>query len=236
MIISKIGSGEYDMHIIQSNFTWKVNPDPDNFVIVPESLQSAVAATNGFCTITYADGVLISLTPTEKHNADVPVPPVITISDNSGLIDIGEWDDENPDSENRIGYFVTAVKPSTRLLIDKARADSNVKGVTVALSAFIADAPPDVYGITGILPAIYDYVMVSGFAEIIDNGTCVVGECCMPADDGTASPSPNELGYPVVERTSADKVLIAVEPQTDAIQRLRMDMQQLHTAVHSLNS
>ena len=59
---------------------------------------------------------------------------------------------------------------------------------------------------------------------MIDNGTCAVNGRCMPADDGTAVPSSNNMGYQVIERIDDTHVLVLVELQADMMVRIKEDV------------
>ena len=74
-----------------------------------------------------------------------------------------------------------------------------------------------------------------GFVPVIDDGSCVVNERCMPNDDGVATASSNRLGYHVIERIDARHVLIAIEPNGDMVQRIRTDVLALEDGVAKLD-
>lgn len=134
--------------------------------------------------------------------------------------EVGEWADGNPDSEDRIGYFVAVDNNSPGKTMVKASKGSDVRGVTVANPGFTTNKLPHMVDSSGNLLPEYDYVAFIGFATIIDNGTCTVNKKCVSADDGTAIPSDNDYGYQVIERIDDTHVSILVEPQGDSIKRL----------------
>lgn len=143
---------------------------------------------------------------------------------NADYAEIGEWSDGNPGNENRIGYFVSVAESEAGITMIKSTSRKNVRGVTVEYPGFSTNADKNKFDESGYLLPRYSYVGLIGFVSVIDNGTCVVNERCMPADDGTAVPSSNELGYQVIDRIDANHVLILVEPQGDALQRVKENL------------
>lgn len=150
------------------------------------------------------------------------------ISPNADYAEVGEWADGNPADEDRLGYFVAVADVDDNTIkIRKATSEDDVRGVTVYNPAFSGNASDDKYGEDGELLQQYNYVGVMGIVQIIDNGTCEVNGRCMPADDGTAIPSSNNMGYAVLKRVDDTHVLIAVEPGADMIQRIKADIQNI---------
>lgn len=148
-------------------------------------------------------------------------------SDNADFAEVVEWIDGNPDSEDRLGYFVCVSKTEIGITMTKATADSDVRGVTIASPAFAANASRDKYGEDGNLLNQYNYVAFAGFATVIDNGTCTVNGRCMPDDNGCAVPSSNTMGYQVIERVDDTHILILVEPNVDMLNRIKDDIEAL---------
>ena len=151
------------------------------------------------------------------------------ISANADFAEVGEWSDGNPDAEDRIGYFVSIDTSEPGKTMVKATSTSDVRGVTITRSAFSANASSDKYDEDGNLLSKYNYVCFAGFATVIDNGTCEVNGKCMPADDGTAVPSSNSMGYQVIERIDETHILVLVEPQADMMVRIKDDISDLQT-------
>lgn len=150
------------------------------------------------------------------------------ISGNADYAEVGEWSDGNPNSEDRLGYFVAiAAVGDNTIKIRKATSEDDVKGVTVLNPAFSGNAAAEKYVSDGVLYPKYSYVGLMGIVSVIDNGTCTVGGRCMPANDGTAIPSTNNMGYGVLERIDENHVLIAVEPGADMIQRIKTQIVEL---------
>lgn len=167
------------------------------------------------------------------YNALANLPEIKDVTDtvispNADYAEVGEWADGNPGKENRLGYFVAIAEVGDNTIkIRKATSTDDVRGVSVYNPAFSGNASKNKYGEDGELLPQYNYIGVMGIVEIIDNGLCTVGGRCMPADDGTAIPSSNNMGYAVLERVDQTHVLIAVEPGADMVQRVKTDVKVL---------
>lgn len=157
-------------------------------------------------------------------------------SSNADFAEVGEWADGNPDAEDRLGYFVSVSKTESGITMTKATADSDVRGVTIENPAFSANAGADKYDENGKLLPQYNYVAFAGFATVIDDGTCVVNERCMPNDDGIAVPSTNSMGYQIIERIDENKVLILVEPGADMLNRIKTTIDSINGQITTLNN
>lgn len=149
------------------------------------------------------------------------------VSENDDFAEVGEWSDGNTNNEDRIGYFVSVDTSEPGKTMVKATSSSDVRGITMMQPAFAGNVSADKYDTDGNLMKQYDYVGFAGFVPVIDNGTCEVNGHCMPADDGTAVPSSNNLGYQVIERIDSTHVLVLVEPQADMMVRIKEDVSQL---------
>ncbi len=158
------------------------------------------------------------------------------VSENAGFAEVGEWSDGNPNNEDRIGYFVSVDTSEPGKTMVKATSSSDVRGVTMLRPAFSGNTNADKYDSDGNLLKQYAYVGFAGFVPVIDNGTCEVNVHCMPADDGTAIPSPNNMGYQVIERIDNTHVLVLVEPQADMMVRIKSDVSQLSEETSELKS
>ena len=177
-----------------------------------------------------------------RQNLGISTVEGTMLSQNADYAEVGEWVDGNPKDENRIGYFVAIDNSSAGSTMVKATSTSDVRGVTVASPAFSGNCSDDKFDIvtstetdpdTGEtitkvaskkLKKQYDYVAVMGIVSVIDNGTCEINGRCMPTEDGTAVPSPNNMGYQIIDRIDDTHVLIAVEPSADMIVRIRTDV------------
>ena len=148
-------------------------------------------------------------------------------SENANYAEVGQWVDGNTNDEDRIGYFVAIDDTTEGRTMVKATSTADVRGVTVDSPAFSGGYSADKADSNGELFKQYDYVAIMGIVPVIDNGTCTVNGRCMPADDGTAIPSTNNLGYQIIERIDSTHVMIAVEPGADMTQRIKTDIEEL---------
>lgn len=149
------------------------------------------------------------------------------LSKNADYAEVGEWADGNPSNEDRLGYFVSIDDTTAGTTMVKSTSTSDVRGVTVATPAFSGNCSDDKFDENGELPKQYDYVAVMGIVSIIDNGTCTINQRCVSDDNGTAIPSPNNMGYQVVDRIDDNHVLIALEPEADMMVRIKTDVTDL---------
>ena len=148
-------------------------------------------------------------------------------SENADYAEVGQWADGNTNDEDRIGYFVAIDDTTEGRTMVKATSTADVRGVTVDSPAFSSGYSADKADSNGELFKQYDYVAIMGIVPVIDNGTCTVNGRCMPADDGTAIPSTNNLGYQIIERIDSTRVMIALEPGVDMTQRIKTDIEEL---------
>ena len=152
---------------------------------------------------------------------DVVTSDGTVVSQNADFAEVAEWADGNPNNEDRTGYFVCANVPVNGIVMKKATSKDDVKGVTILAPAFAGNYTKDKLDKSGKLLPRYSYVAIIGFVPVIDNGTCTVGGRCMPDDNGCAIPSSNSMGYQVVSRLDARRVLIIIEPNGDMVQRVK---------------
>ncbi|MGN0533283.1 MAG: hypothetical protein ACI4IK_02885 [Eubacterium sp.] len=151
----------------------------------------------------------------------------VVASRNADFAEVGEWGDGNPDNEDRTGYFVCFDVPTSGIVMRKANANDDAKGITVSSPAFAGNCTKDKFDDSGKLLPKYGYVCVIGLAAVHDNGECVVGGRCVPADNGYAAPSPNENGYQVVDRYSDDMILVSIEPNGDMLSRVQEKIKEM---------
>lgn len=137
-------------------------------------------------------------------------------SGNTDYAEVGEWADGNTDSEDRVGYFVCVDLNNPGIIIRKGTASDDIKGVTVSAPAFAGNCSSDKFDESGSLLPKYNYVAATGIVPVIDNGTCTVGNRCMPISDGTAGPVSGNYGYLVMDRLDDTHVLISVDPSITA--------------------
>lgn len=206
------------------------------FHIMPESVHNHYKNNN----LLKENEIYFVEDESTRSLSDIVTDNGTIISENADFAEVGEWEDGNPNSENRLGYFITACgvcQGSSGFYMRKASSQSDVRGVTMENPAFAANASSDkYYEGTNILKAKYNYVGFAGMVPVIDNGTCVVNGRCMPADDGTAIPSINNLGYQVLERIDESHVLILVEPSADMLVRIKDDISTINNTVNDINN
>lgn len=194
----------FDVEFVLNDRTFNVN-----------STQGAVAPpTPGASSIITKDGTIVS------PNAD--------------FAEVAEWADGNPNNEDRTGYFVCANVPVDGIVMKKATSIDDVKGVTILAPAFAGNYSKDKVDSSGNLLPQYSYVAIIGFVPVRDNGTCTVGGRCMPDDNGCAIPSSNSMGYQVVNRIDADRVLIIIEPNGDMVQRVKTKVNEMQEDIDNL--
>lgn len=151
------------------------------------------------------------------------------VSQHADFSEVAEWPDGNIDNENRVGYFVSVDFCDTGISMMKATSTSDVRGVTMENPGFAANADSSKFGPDGRLLPKFDYVAFAGFVPVIDKGRCTIKGRCVSDDDGTAIPSPNDMGYQIMERIDAEHVLILVEPQADMMVRVKADIDEINS-------
>ena len=194
-------------------------------LIRPDSngIYGQVPITSGGTNADTAEQARINLGITTTNNT--------VLSQNADYAEVGEWADGNSSNEDRIGYFVAIDNSSAGATMVKSSSTSDVRGVTVAAPAFSGNCSSDKFDSDGALLKQYDYVAVMGMVSVIDNGKCTINGRCMPTDDGTAVPSPNNMGYQVISRIDDTHVLIVVEPEADMIARIKSDIEELQDSL-----
>ena len=150
------------------------------------------------------------------------------LSRHADYAEVAEWPDGNINNEDRTGFFVSIDTCDTGISMMKATSTSDIRGVTMRYPGFAANADPSKYSKDGMLLPKYNYVAFAGFVPIIDKGRCTVRKRCVSDDDGTAIPSPNDMGYQVIERIDSTHVLILVEPQADMMVRIKSDVEEIN--------
>ena len=203
MSIAGIGRNGHSPYIDETTHTWFVFDDVARKYI--DTKVSAICTTDSKIKTKYGT----------------------VISQNGNYAEIGKWSDNNVFDEYRIGYFVTIDDSESGITITKATSTKAVRGVTVSAPAFSGNASSDKFDDDENLLKPYEFVAVMGLVSVIDNGTCIVNDRCMPSDDGTAIPSSNNIGYQIVDRIDETHILIALEPGTDMIQRIKNDLLKL---------
>lgn len=158
------------------------------------------------------------------------------LSENADYAEIGWWLDGNPDNEDRTGYFVCIADDVHGTGMRKAKSVDDVRGVVVTEPAFAGGATAEKFDENGQLLPKYDYIGIMGLVAVIDDGSCVVNERCMPNDEGIATASNNNLGYHVIERIDRRSILIAIEPNSDMVQRIKTEVEELQVKDEELQN
>lgn len=158
----------------------------------------------------------------------------VLTSSNADYAEIGIWADGNPNSELRVGKFVTIDTAEGGATISIANSRSDIVGVTVASPAFAANASDNKFSNGRLLPE-YAFVCLMGMAQIRDNGTCTVKGRCMPDDNGDAVPSSNDMGYQVISRIDDDSIIVAISPNGEMLQRIKTVITEISTKVDSMD-
>ena len=171
---------------------------------------------------------------TNKALSSMQTADGTVVSQNADFAEVAEWADGNPNNEDRTGYFVCANVPVDGIVMKKATSTDDVKGVSILAPAFAGNYSKDKLDSNGNLLPKYIYVAIIGFVPVRDNGTCTVGGRCMPDDNGCAIPSSNNMGYQVVNRIDADRVLIIIEPNGDMVQRIKTRVNELQEDIDNL--
>ena len=139
----------------------------------------------------------------------------VTSGNAGGYAEVGRWEDDNPSSESRNGYFVCAASGSDAFSIKKATSLDDVIGVTVLDPAFSGGASSDKFDSESKLLSKYSYVAFEGVVSVNQDGTCVVGGRCMPNDSGIATAVEGDYGYLVKKRIDNLHILISLETGSD---------------------
>lgn len=137
-----------------------------------------------------------------------------------------EWEDGNPDGEDRRSLFVSIVNGTRK--IRKAMAGDDILGITSIDASVVGNAAykdDDAYSVVGMV----------GVIRVKDNGNCVVGGYVIPGDNGLAIPSTNEAGYKVTARYSDDLIEVLLAHDAEMISRLKDDVKNLEEDINSLN-
>ena len=144
------------------------------------------------------------------------------MADNLGTVDVGTWSDNNTSNEDRSGYFATLNYNNINndLIVSKSTSLDDVYGVVVDEAGFATNCNEDKLDSNGNLLHKYAYVCTSGFAKVIQDGTCNVGDNCKPNANGIATKADNTLGYKVVHKIDSKHVLIFVDQSMQTIKNI----------------
>lgn len=170
------------------------------------------------------NGVVQSIS---NKNVDVKVPTKLSqLEDDTEIPDtlyaLGadyaecfEWEDGNPDNEDRRCLFVAIVDGTRK--IRKAMNGDDVLGITSIDASVVGNAAykdDNAYSVVGMV----------GVMKVKDNGQCEVGSYVIPGDNGLAIPSTNEAGYKVTARYSDDLIEVLLAHDSEMISRIKDDI------------
>ena len=126
-----------------------------------------------------------------------------------------EWEDGNPDNEDRRSLFVSIVNGTRK--IRKSMTGDDILGITsidasvVGNAAYKDDTSYSIVGMVGVI-------------RVKDNGQCVVGDYVIPGDNGIAIPSTNDAGYKVTARYDANTIEVLLAHDAEMISRIKDDI------------
>ena len=157
------------------------------------------------------------------------------VAENSGISEVAAWADGNTNNQDRIGYFVSISYDTYNksLIVNKATSINDVYGVAVDKAGIALNCDESKLDNDGDLMLKYAYVCTSGFATVIDNGKCTVGQMCVPNSLGTAVASDDSVGYKVVSRIDDRHVLIFVDPCMQAINNFQGNVDNVKNSLNS---
>lgn len=126
-----------------------------------------------------------------------------------------EWEDGNPDNEDRTSLFVSIVYGTRK--IKKAMEGEDILGITSIDASVIGNARYKD-------EKTYSAVGMTGVMKVKDNGTCQVGDYIVPGDNGLAIPSENDVGYKVTARYSEDLIEVLMAHDAEMISRIKKEI------------
>ena len=138
-----------------------------------------------------------------------------------------EWEDGNPDNEDRRSLFVSIVNGTRK--IRKSMTGDDILGITsidasvVGNAAYKDDTTHSIVGMVGVI-------------RVKDNGQCVVGDYVIPGDNGIANPSTNEAGYKVTARYDANTIEVLLAHDAEMISRLKDDVKKLEEEISTIDT
>lgn len=136
-------------------------------------------------------------------------------SNEKGSADYYLWEDENLDSENRVGLFVSLCEDVHKI---KICANTDIFGVTVSAAAFVGGQAnvrrDDKYGL----------VAHSGYVAVQCESDVAAGDCIISNNYGMAAKVQNGYGYPVTS-------LVMINGVQHAIINLHIQMNKIRALV-----
>lgn len=136
-----------------------------------------------------------------------------------------EWEDGNPNNEDRTCLFVSIVNGTRK--IKRAMTGEDILGITSIDASVIGNARYKDY------PS-YSAVGMTGVMKLKDNGMCKVGEYVVPGDNGVAIPSTNNAGYKVTARYSEDLIEVLMAHDSEMISRTQEEIRELDIVLKNI--
>ena len=133
-----------------------------------------------------------------------------------------EWEDGNPDNEDRRSLFVSIVHGTRK--IRKAMTGDDILGITSIDASVVGNAAYKD-------DTAYSTVGMVGVIKVKDNGQCVVGDYVIPGDNGIAIPSTNDAGYKVTARHSEDMIEVLLAHDAEMISRIKDDIKTVENKI-----
>lgn len=155
------------------------------------------------------------------------------IADKQGFAEVANWEDGNSIREDRDNLFVNIRYDNNERIVTKATSLDNVDGVTVPAAGFAANCDSGKLFSSGNIDQKYALVCSFGCAVVKDDGTCVVGQMCVPTTGGVATKSNNSVGFKVLDRVDSSHVYILVEVSMKTVNNLQT---KIDTNADNLNS
>lgn len=129
-----------------------------------------------------------------------------------------EWEDGNPNNEDRTSLFVSIVYGTRK--IRKSVEGEDILGITSIDASIIGNAKYKD-------EKTYSAVGMTGVMRVRDNGISQVGDYVVPGDNGIAIPSKNDAGYKVTARYSDNLIEVLMAHDSEMISRIKAELSEL---------
>lgn len=159
----------------------------------------------------------------EKWNNDEIAETLYALG--SDYAEYFEWEDGNPRNEDRTCLFVSIVSGTRK--IKKAMRGEDILGITSIDASIIGNARYKD-------EKTYSAVGMTGVMRLRDNGNCKVGDYVVPADNGLAMPSDNDVGYKVTARYEDNLIEVLMAHDSEMISRTKDELVELDNEVQEL--
>ena len=146
---------------------------------------------------------------------DIPIPETLYAL-GADYAEYFEWEDGNPNNEDRTCLFVSIVHGTRK--IKKAMTDEDILGI-VSLDASIIGNARFKDNVK------YSAIGMTGVMKVRDNGLCEIGDYIIPGDNGLAIPSKNTAGYKVTARYNSEIIEVLLAHDAEMISRIKTDIE-----------